>query len=234
MTLGKRVRHRRKQLRMSQQKLAENRWTRSYISQVELGKAVPSLETLTTIANRLDCTLGELMGDTQILQAAKSTLFTPEACLKYLDMLPKTDTTIVLSQLAHALQDNRSPQCQLPADPELFYLTARVHIYQRNYQDALSILTQGLRYANELWKLRLLALLRETAAQIDDVERYRYANEQIAKALSDTASIDELYQRLYRTTLAPGGAELSSDVMEAIRGLEWCKDLAKLFSNSDS
>jgi transcriptional regulator with XRE-family HTH domain len=60
---------------MSQVDLAEGLCTRSFISQIEVGKVAPSLETVSAIASRLDITVGELIGDQQSLAAAKATLF---------------------------------------------------------------------------------------------------------------------------------------------------------------
>lgn len=84
VNLGHRIRQRRKQLQMSQQALAKDAWTRSYISQVELGKITPSTETLSAIARCLVTTVGELSGDEAVLRAAKATLFTPKVCQQYL------------------------------------------------------------------------------------------------------------------------------------------------------
>ena len=85
MHVGDRIRQRRKQLLMSQVALAEGLCTRSFISQIEVGKVGPSLETLSAIASRLDITVGELIGDQQSLAAAKATLFTPELCKVFLN-----------------------------------------------------------------------------------------------------------------------------------------------------
>lgn len=65
---------------MSQVDLAEGLCTRSFISQIEVGKVAPSLETVSAIASRLDITVGELIGDQRSLAAAKATLFIPELC----------------------------------------------------------------------------------------------------------------------------------------------------------
>jgi len=70
---------------MSQVDLAEGLCTRSFISQIEVGKVAPSLETVSAIASRLDITVGELIGDQRSLAAAKATLFTPELCKVFLN-----------------------------------------------------------------------------------------------------------------------------------------------------
>ena len=85
MHVGERIRQRRRQLLMSQVDLAEGLCTRSFISQIEIGKVKPSLENLSIIAPRLDITVGELIGDQRSLAAAKATLFTPELCKVFLN-----------------------------------------------------------------------------------------------------------------------------------------------------
>lgn len=51
--IGNRIRERRKQLRMTQEELGGDVLTKSAVSQIELGKVVPSIETLAYIADRL-------------------------------------------------------------------------------------------------------------------------------------------------------------------------------------
>ncbi|MFD3445980.1 helix-turn-helix domain-containing protein [Microbacteriaceae bacterium 4G12] len=54
-TLGKRIRSLRKENGLTQTELAGNELTKSMLSQIETGRAMPSMKTLTYIAQKLDC-----------------------------------------------------------------------------------------------------------------------------------------------------------------------------------
>ena len=83
MNFNHNIRRRRRHLGMSQQDLGGDTWTRSFISQIEVGKVAPSLEVLMELANRLDVTAGELLGDDMMIQLAKETIFdAPNICRK--------------------------------------------------------------------------------------------------------------------------------------------------------
>ena len=130
--LGERIRQRRRQLPMSQVDLAEGLCTRSFISQIEVGKVAPSLETVSAIASRLDITVGELIGDQRSLAAAKATLFTPELCKVFLNNVPDTPTKRILYHLADCLLTDAAPEIHESLNGEMSYYTAKVHIYQGN------------------------------------------------------------------------------------------------------
>jgi len=51
--IGARIRSRRKELGLTQKQLAGDEFTKSFISQVELGRTAPSIETLAVLADRL-------------------------------------------------------------------------------------------------------------------------------------------------------------------------------------
>ena len=54
MTLGEKVRYLRKRLNLTQQELAGDDFTKSFISQIEKNEANPSLKSLYIIAERLN------------------------------------------------------------------------------------------------------------------------------------------------------------------------------------
>lgn len=58
MKLGERIRARRRELHMTQAELAGDRVTRNMLSQIEKGKAMPSLPTVTYLAERLGMPVG--------------------------------------------------------------------------------------------------------------------------------------------------------------------------------
>ncbi|WP_139489994.1 tetratricopeptide repeat protein [Brevibacillus dissolubilis] len=63
--VGKRLRHFRKNLRMTQEELAEGICNRSYVSQIEKGNVIPSPEILEQLAKRLQTDLRELWSETE-------------------------------------------------------------------------------------------------------------------------------------------------------------------------
>ena len=62
-SIGSRIRERRKRAGLSQQRLAEGRYTKAYISALETGAAKPSMAALSFIAGRLGTTAAELLAD---------------------------------------------------------------------------------------------------------------------------------------------------------------------------
>ena len=62
-SIGSRIRERRRRAGLSQQRLAEGRYTKAYISALETGAAKPSMAALNFIAGRLGTTAAELLAD---------------------------------------------------------------------------------------------------------------------------------------------------------------------------
>lgn len=59
--LGRRIRRRRLQLRMTQRDLAGSEFSSSYICQVEKGRLLPSLPAISLLAQRLAISLDDLL-----------------------------------------------------------------------------------------------------------------------------------------------------------------------------
>jgi tetratricopeptide (TPR) repeat protein len=62
-SIGSRIRERRRRAGLSQQRLAEGRYTKAYISALETGAAKPSMAALNFIAGRLGTTAAELLAN---------------------------------------------------------------------------------------------------------------------------------------------------------------------------
>jgi transcriptional regulator with XRE-family HTH domain len=60
--LGKRVRNARIAAGLRQRDLAGDEWTAAYVSRIESGQRRPSLQVLTTLAERMGVTAGMLLG----------------------------------------------------------------------------------------------------------------------------------------------------------------------------
>ncbi|MGI6038036.1 MAG: tetratricopeptide repeat protein [Limnochordia bacterium] len=84
MTLGEKVKYLRKRLGMTQQELAGNDFTKSFISQIEKNEANPSLKSLQIIASRLDKSVSFFLDETQGVDD--------------LERSPKVDQLIIMGQ----------------------------------------------------------------------------------------------------------------------------------------
>ena len=92
-SLGARIRNRRESLGITQEQLAGADMTKSFISQIETGKVMPSVWNLIQIAQRLGCTVGYLIGETDDAPAptletiARQAGIEPEAAVRFMRLL---------------------------------------------------------------------------------------------------------------------------------------------------
>lgn len=83
--LGKRIRMKRREKRMSQQELAKAvQISASYFGNLERGNRVPSIDTLVAIANSLDVGLDFLLADSLTVSSAKLTANEVRVLSRYL------------------------------------------------------------------------------------------------------------------------------------------------------
>ncbi|HKM17599.1 MAG TPA: helix-turn-helix transcriptional regulator [Limnochordia bacterium] len=190
--IGDNIQLRRKKMKLSQEALAKGDWTRSYISQIERGRIQPSLDTLSKIARKLDTTVAELVGDYTILAKAKAALLHPDICRQYLAQLPKTPTVIFLEQLTNSLLTNNDLDCQLPPNPELYYLTARVLTFKKKYPQAEAVLQKALKLFDSIWRMLFLNQLCFVYQQLDYVEAYEGALERLKELAEPIGNVQEL------------------------------------------
>jgi transcriptional regulator with XRE-family HTH domain len=61
--IGQRIRHRREAAGLTQRQLAAGRYTSSYISALESGRVKPSVAAMSHLAERLGCSINDLLGD---------------------------------------------------------------------------------------------------------------------------------------------------------------------------
>lgn len=61
--IGQRIRRQREAVGLSQRQLAANRYTSSYMSALESGRVKPSMAALSYLAERLGCSINDLLGD---------------------------------------------------------------------------------------------------------------------------------------------------------------------------
>ncbi len=111
-SIGSRIRERRRRAGLSQQRLAEGRYTKAYISALETGAAKPSMAALNFIAGRLGTTAAELLAnpdttwsrlEADLKLAAGDTLAAADAYRSLLDAEPDAGTRAeLLRALAEA------------------------------------------------------------------------------------------------------------------------------------
>ncbi|HOB09074.1 MAG: helix-turn-helix domain-containing protein [Limnochordia bacterium] len=194
--IGDNIRLRRKKMRLSQEALAKGNWTRSYVSQIERGRILPSLQTLSQIANKLDTTVAELVGDQTTLAKAKASILQPDVCKQYLAQLPKTPTVIFLEQLTNSLLTNNDLDCQLPPNPELYYLTGRVLTFMKKYPQAEEVLQRGVRLFDSLWRMLYLNQLCLIYEQQNDGEALAKAETELEGLAESAHTVQELERQL--------------------------------------
>lgn len=224
--IGQKIRLRRKQMRLSQQELAGETWTRSYVSQIELGKVIPPLETLQKLADRLDTTVGDLIGDHHLLRAAKATLFYPKLCSNYLDRLPDLPTTRVLRHLVDCLVSGDAPTLEIPPSPELHYMAAKVLFKQKRFQDAVTAVQRGLRYSSAYWKLRLLLLQLDAYQAMEDRDAYDSTQEQL-ESMFGKREVEDLHHYLLTLIQSQAGHDATPELIDLLQGVEWYEEVSR-------
>jgi transcriptional regulator with XRE-family HTH domain len=165
--LGKRIRARRRQLRLTQRDIATAA-TSSFISRIERGHDLPSLEVLHAMAQHLQLTMAELLGDQLLLEAAKLTVLNPARCLAYLEYLPDTSITRFLECLTESVRNPLRPVSP-PPNYEMHFLAARVYAHRSHKDRAISTAQTGLQITPKnrpIVRLKLQALLVSSQIEI--------------------------------------------------------------------
>lgn len=166
--VGKRIRIRRKITRQRQADLADGKWTRSFVSKLESGKATPSLAHLTDIAQTLDTTCSDLIGDHLFLTAAELLIESPQACLTYLNFVPSGETALYIRYLALCVQNASPPTKPVPRRGAMYYLTAQVCISQGAHAAAEECCLSGISFSSITWRIRLLLLLSQIYRKLNN------------------------------------------------------------------
>ena len=232
MKLGIQIRNRRQRLRMSQQKLAEGRWSRSYISQLESGKIQPSLDTLNQIAERLDTTVSDLVGDTVWLKLAKAFIFSPDKCRSYLEKLPKTSTTLFLEQLTDSLQTNAEISAPVPPNAELYYLAGRVFNHRHEYAQAAAILERGVKFADRFWRLLIYCHLIEAYQGLGDEEHAGAASEKLESLFEDIANAEDLRELVHRELRTENDPARAMELADLLTKIDWAQAFTQAFQTT--
>jgi len=160
--IGERVRQARFAARLTQQELAGDRYSKSYISAVERGKMTPSLQALGWLAERLgqpmSFFLGENTGDLSGLASAggPNDRERQQREEEARQMLQEAERLIRGEEPAKALEtlhvEANEPPKDLPRfdQPRWYWLVGWALIRQGKFQDALGWSEQGLKLAETL------------------------------------------------------------------------------------
>lgn len=208
--LGSRLRQRRRQMRLNQRDVAgEN--SASFLSKVENGVAFPSFKNLRDWSQVLDTTLGDLLGDHLVLEAAKQTILVTDKCHGYLDLLPETKTTNFLRELSTSATSLSTPVPEPPADPEFQYLTAKVLRQRGLLEEAKALVLTVLASCQvSLWRIYHLSLLCQIHSELSEPLEQSLAEDELKNLL---ASLDQ--HDLLRTL--PDGEALTKGDLDLLR-----------------
>ncbi len=177
--LATRLRQRRRQLRLNQKDVAKT-GSSSLLSKVETGTSQPSLKTLQEWALALKTTTADLIGDQLLLEAAKQTILATEKCHSYLSFLPETAATNFLKELSLSATSFTTPVPEPPADPELQYLAAKVHLHKGTPVKAAKLAQRALSQdVSQLWRIYHLTLLCQVYEQLSEPEKRREVEKEL-------------------------------------------------------
>lgn len=207
--LGSRLRIRRRQIRLNQREVAGES-SASFLSKVENGVALPSLNSLQEWSQVLNATSGDLLGDHLVLEAAKQTVLITDKCLSYLDLLPCTKTTSFLRQLTSSANSLSMPVPAPPSDPELQYLTALTLMKRHLFAEAKELVLAVLATTQvSLWRIYHLSLLCQIYGELSEPSKQSEAERELKKILADL-DYDKLLQTL------PDGESLTVDDLKLL------------------
>lgn len=183
--IAERLRAARIAARMTQQELAGQLFSKSYISAIERGKMIPSLQALGVLANRLEVSISYLLGSGELYplslaakRAAADVLPERERAARQVNImlaLGKAEELIRQDQYDEALQalgQSEEPPADLPVrqEPIWYWLVGWALIMKGRPQDGVELLERGLRLAE--W-LHAHAQPAHRATQAELVERLR-------------------------------------------------------------
>ncbi len=183
--LGARLRQRRRQLGLRQRDVTGDDCA-SFLSKVENGAALPSLNSLRQWAAVLSTTAGDLLGDHLVLEAAKHSILLTDQCLTYLDQLPPSSLTEFLRQLTTSATALSVPVPDPPPDPSLEHLTALVHLHRGEAQAAEAVLLSTLARARSApWRIFHLSLLCLIYEGLSEPGKKQKAQEDLRSSLAE-------------------------------------------------
>lgn len=183
--LGERLRQRRRQMHLGQSLVAGPN-TASFLSKVENGVAQPSLANLQTWSQKLETTMGDLLGDHLVLEAAKECILVTEKCHRYLDQLPEDRVTAFLRELSLSATSLSMTVPQSPTCPELEYLTATVLLHRGMFQEAKDLVEHALASPYPIfWQIYHLSLLCRIYAELSDPVQRKQTEDRLRQILGE-------------------------------------------------
>ena len=167
--LAQRLRTARLAAKLTQQELAGETFSKSYISAVEQGRMIPSIPSLSIIASRLGVAISYLLGesDLELSTAAKDPQKTsqlsqpvaPAQRSQIQQLLAEAEEHIRRRELTQAMEVLRNPDQPLINKslrhyPRWYALVGSTLLRQQQFQEARNVLEQGLLVVEQQRQLR--------------------------------------------------------------------------------
>lgn len=181
--IGDRIRAARIAANKTQQELADDLYSKSYISAIERAKMTPSLQTLTALAARLNVPVSYFFGEGELKQGAPTTKMVPLDVTAESERVAREEAALLdLSQAEGFIRQDRprealellgsEPSAELPAGqhPRWCWLVGWAAMLAGRPDDATRVLEDGFRLAETL-HAQARVDQREQAAEM--VERLR-------------------------------------------------------------
>lgn len=184
LTISERVRSARIAANKTQQQLAGDTYSKSYISAVERGKMTPSVQALGILADRLGLPMSYFLGESEIdlsalAESTASLRNTPER-----ERLAREDTLNLMLSEAEGLIRRHHPQealeklggpetleeLSIMQRPRWYWLAGWASMGRQLYHEALGLLEKGLNLAENL---RMQSPLSQKAQLAEMAERLR-------------------------------------------------------------
>ncbi len=220
MTIAERVRTARIAANKTQQQLAGDTYSKSYISAVERGKMTPSVQALGVLAQRLGLPVSYFLGESEVdlgtlAQSATEQYYSPERERQQREeaarlMLQEAEGWIRQNQPDKALDTLNASAEQPPEDlptfdrPRWYWLVGWASMLKERYNDAMSYLERGL---NLTENLHAQAPLAQKGILAEMIERLRNQLGGCYYALGQT----EMALEHHRRCLAAIGNEIVKD-----------------------
>lgn len=136
LSIGQRIRSLRKEKKLTLAEIAGEKFTKGYISQIELGKVNPSFKLLSHIASKLEISVEDLLSLDSKLEYQLAAIESEFACKRY-------------EQVAHLCKDI-SQGIENPTTAKIKLVQAKAFYYLNRFEDCIA-LTRAILDLNDEW-----------------------------------------------------------------------------------
>ena len=129
--------------------------------------------------------------------------------------------------LADCLLTDAAPEIHESLNGEMSYYTAKVHIYQGNYRRAIETINEGIKYADRIWKIRILNQLHLCQQELGDRDGCAETLILLQSLCEDLQNTNDLRDYIDKDLKIEGASLHAAKVAEIAGGLEWAKELSQ-------